>query len=447
LKIIGAVTPAGWSAVSRVVIVLAISVLLGLAVGHVFLVLSIVLAIYLAIQLWNVLRLEHWLRRRRVEDPPDISGIWGEVVAIISRIYRRKQHHKAQVTGLLREFRRLTTAMPEGAILLGPEHEILWFNPRVARWLGLRRKRDIGIRIENLVRHPDFVEYLRTGEPAEGVIVQDAVDPACWYSFHLVRTGAEERHLLMVRDISREQHLQSMRKDFVANASHELRSPLTVISGYLDALADDQKLDPTWNSPVLEMRRQAERMNAIIDSLLSLSRLESGEPPNDEQPVDIGGMLALLRKEVLTREERPQKVSVVLDSDALLRGNETELHSIASNLVSNAVKYTPREGEIEMRWWTDAAGGHLSVRDTGIGIASEHIPRLTERFYRVDAGRSRSMGGSGLGLAIVKHALQRHGATLTVESEEGVGSTFTCHFPVGRIVARDRVPAAVSQQS
>jgi two-component system phosphate regulon sensor histidine kinase PhoR len=447
LKIIGAVSPAGWSAVSRAVIVLGISVLLGLAVGRVFLVLSIVLATYLAIQLWTLLRLEHWLRRRSVEDPPDISGAWGEVVAIISRIYRRKQHHKAQVTGLLREFRRLTTAMPEGAILLGPEHEILWFNPRVARWLGLRRKRDIGIRIENLVRHPDFVEYLRTGEPEEGVVVQDAVDSSCWYSFHLVRTGAEERHLLMVRDVSREQHLQSMRKDFVANASHELRSPLTVISGYLDALADDQKLDPTWNSPVLEMRRQAERMNSIIDSLLSLSRLESGESPANEQPVDIGGMLALLRKEVLTREERPQKVSVVLDSDALLRGNETELHSIASNLVSNAMKYTPREGEIEMRWWTDAAGAHLSVRDTGIGIAREHIPRLTERFYRVDAGRSRSMGGSGLGLAIVKHALQRHGATLGVESEEGVGSTFTCHFPAERIVARERVPAAVSRQS
>jgi two-component system phosphate regulon sensor histidine kinase PhoR len=185
-------------------------------------------------------------------------------------------------------------------------------------------------------------------------------------------------------------------------------------------------------------------MNAIIDSLLSLSRLESGESPADEQPVDIGGMLALQRKEVMTREERPHKVSLVLDSDALLRGNESELHSIVSNLVSNAVKYTPPDGEIEMRWWVDDAGAHLSVRDTGIGIASEHIPRLTERFYRVDAGRSRSMGGSGLGLAIVKHALQRHGATLSVDSQEGEGSTFTCHFPANRIVARERLPAVAS---
>jgi two-component system phosphate regulon sensor histidine kinase PhoR len=448
LKIFSAVSPAGWSAVGRAVIVLAISVLIGLAIGRVSLVLAIVLGIYLAVQLCTLLRLEHWLRRRSVEDPPDISGAWGEVVAIISRIYRRKQHHKAQVTGLLREFRRLTTAMPEGAILLGPEHEILWFNPRVAVWLGLRRKRDIGIRIENLVRHPDFVEYLRTGEPEEGVVVQDAVDTNRWYSFHVVRTGAaEERQLLMVRDVSREQHLQSMRKDFVANASHELRSPLTVISGYLDALADDQKLDPTWNTPVLEMRRQAERMNAIIDNLLNLSRLESGEPFASEQPVDVGGMLAVLRKEVLAREGHPKNISVVVESDALLRGKESELHSIASNLVYNAAKYTPADGEIEMRWWTDDAGAHLSVRDTGIGIAAEHIPRLTERFYRVDAGRSRSMGGSGLGLAIVKHALQRHGATLTVQSQEGVGSTFTCHFPADRIVARERLPAVASDQS
>jgi two-component system phosphate regulon sensor histidine kinase PhoR len=447
LKIIGAVSPAAWRAVSRMIVVLSLSLLIGVALGRVALVLAVVLAVYVAAQSWKLLRLEHWLRRRRVEDPPDMSGAWGEVVAIISRIYRRKQHHKAQVTGLLREFRRLTTAMPEGAVLLGPEHEILWFNPRVARWLGLRRKRDIGIRIENLVRHPDFVEYLRSGSPEDGVVVQDSIDATSWFSFHVVRTGAEERQLLIVRDVSREQHLQSMRKDFVANASHELRSPLTVISGYLDALADDQKLDPTWNSPVLEMRRQAERMNSIIDSLLSLSRLESGGPTSNEQPVDIGGMLALLRKEVLTHEERPQKVTLTLDSDALLRGSESELHSIASNLVSNAVKYTPPDGEIEMRWWTDDAGAHLSVRDTGVGIASEHIPRLTERFYRVDAGRSRSMGGSGLGLAIVKHALQRHGATLSVQSQEGVGSTFTCHFPADRVVAREQAPAAVNQQS
>lgn len=434
MKLPGAMSPAGWQSVSRLGMTLLAALLVGLATGRIALAFAVVLGIYAAVQLWNLLRLEHWLRRRRIENPPDISGLWGEVVAIVSRIYRRKQFHRARVTALLREFRRLTTAMPEGAVLLGPEHEILWFNHRAAEWLGLRRKRDFGIRIENLVRHPDFVGYLRSGEPDDGVVVQDTSDLNLWLSFHVVRTGVAERQLLMVRDVSREQQLQSMRKDFVANASHELRSPLTVITGYLDALADDQKLDPTWSAPILEMRRQSERMSTIINDLLELSKLESGEHPLEEEPVDIPGMLALLRKETLSIEHRPHEVRLTLDSSEWLRGVESELHSIVSNLLSNAVKYTPVHGEVELRWWTDADGGHIAVRDTGVGIAPEHIPRLTERFYRVDSGRSRDLGGSGLGLAIVRHALQRHDGTLTIESVEGRGSTFTCHFPAQRVV-------------
>jgi two-component system phosphate regulon sensor histidine kinase PhoR len=433
-KLVEAMTPAGWQSISRLGVTLLAALLVGLATGRIALAFAIVLAIYGAVQLWNLLRFEHWLRRRRIEEPPDISGLWGEVVAIVSRIYRRKQFHRARVTALLREFRRLTTAMPEGAVLLGPEHEILWFNQRAAEWLGLKRKRDFGMRIENLVRQPDFVEYLRSGEEVEGVVVQDPVDFGRWFSFHVVRTGVAERQLLMVRDVSREQQLQSMRKDFVANASHELRSPLTVISGYLDALADDQKLDPTWSAPILEMRRQAERMSTIISDLLELSKLESGGRPLDAEPIDIPGMLALLRKETLALEHRPHEVRLTLDSGAWLKGVESEIHSIVSNLLSNAVKYTPAQGEVELRWWTDDEGGHISVRDTGVGIASEHIPRLTERFYRVDSGRSRDLGGSGLGLAIVRHALQRHDGTLTIESIEGRGSTFTCHFPAERVV-------------
>jgi two-component system phosphate regulon sensor histidine kinase PhoR len=434
LKVFGVLSPVGWRAVIRVGAALLTALLIGLIVGHVALALCAVLILILARQFWNLLRVERWLRRRRVEAPPDLNGAWGEIVAIVSRIYRRKQHHKAQVTGLLREFRRLTTAMPEGAVLLGGEHEILWFNPRAAAWLGLHRKRDFGMRIENLVRQPVFMDYLRTGRPEDGVIVQDAGDLSRWFSFHLVRTGAGERQLLIVRDVSREHYVQAMRKDFVANASHELRSPLTVIAGYLDSLADDQKLDPTWGAPVHEMRRQAERMGTIISDLLELSKLESGERAQDEQPVDVGGMLALLRKEATALDQRPREVRLRLDSDAWLAGVEGEIHSIASNLLSNAIKYTPSDGEVEMRWWTDEDGGYLTVSDTGVGIAPEHIPRLTERFYRVDAGRARELGGSGLGLAIVKHALQRHDAMLKIESVEGRGSTFTCHFPNHRIV-------------
>ena len=433
-KLVEAMTPAGWQSISRLGLALLAAFLVGLATGRIALAFAVVLAIYGVVQLWNLLRFEHWLRRRRIEEPPDSSGLWGEVVAIVSRIYRRKQFHRARVTALLREFRRLTTAMPEGAVLLGPEHEILWFNHRAAEWLGLKRKRDFGMRIENLVRHPDFIEYLHGDEHAEGVMVQDTSDISRWFSFHVVRTGMAERQLLMVRDVSREQQLQSMRRDFVANASHELRSPLTVITGYLDALADDQKLDPTWSAPILEMRRQAERMSTIIRDLLELSKLESGERPLDEEPIDIPGMLALLRKETLALEHRPHEVRLTLDSNEWLKGVENEVHSIVSNLVSNAVKYTPPQGEIELRWWADENGGHIAVRDTGVGIAPEHIPRLTERFYRVDSGRSRDLGGSGLGLAIVRHALQRHEGTLTIDSIEGRGSTFTCHFPLSRLM-------------
>ncbi len=435
-KVFSAFSPSGWQSVSRLGIALFLAFIVGLMTGRVARVMAITLGIYSVVQLWNVLRVEYWLRHRRVESPPDISGVWGEVVTIISRIYRRKQFHRARVTGLLREFRRLTTALPEGAVLLGPDHEILWFNHLAGEWLRLRRKRDVGIRIENLVRHPAFIDYLKTGYPTDGALVQD-LESDRWLAFNVVRTGTAERQLLMVRDVSEEQQLQSMRKDFVANASHELRSPLTVISGYLDALADDENLDPTWNTPVLEMRRQAERMRTIIKDLLELSKLESGEHGQEDQPVDIGGMLALLRKEVMALDQRPRNVRLQLESDALIKGVESELHSVASNLISNAVKYTPPEGEIELRWWTDDDGAHLAVRDTGVGIAEEHIPRLTERFYRVDPGRARSMGGSGLGLAIVKHALQRHDATLEVESQEGVGSTFTCHFPRVRVIPRN----------
>ena len=447
MKLPSSLSTAGWQAATRLAIAVAVALLIGLILGHVWQVLAIVLGAYLLVQLWNLRRLERWLTHRRIEAPPDISGPWGDVIAIIDRIYRRKNYHRSQVTSLLREFRRLTTAMPEGAILLGPDHEILWFNGRAAGWLNLHRKRDVGIRIENLIRHPSFIDYLKHGRPAEGVIVYEPVNGGHHLSFTMVRTRGSERQLLIVRDVSREMRVESIRKDFVANASHELRSPLTVISGYLDALADDQSLDPAWNSPVLEMRRQAERMSSIINDLLELSKLESGERRHIERPIDVGGMLSLLRREAMSLEKRPRSVNVQAESDEWLLGAETEVHSIVSNLLTNAVKYTPADGEVVLRWWTDESGGHISVRDTGVGIAAEHIPRLTERFYRVDPGRAREVGGSGLGLAIVKHALQRHEGTLTIESVPGRGSTFICHFPPHRVVSRADFEQAAAIQA
>lgn len=426
----------GWQYLAKIAVALLIGAAVGLAFGRVAVSLAITLALLLAVQVRNLIRLDRWLRRRSVQRPPDMTGLWGEVIAVTSRIYRRKVFHKRRVLLMLREFRRMTSAMPDGALLLGPMNEILWFNRTAGAWLDLRRKLDFGLRIDNLVRHPDFVEHLAKAgaTPPPRLYMPPPSDR--WLAFRLVTTNTSGQRLLIVRDVTNEARLESMRKDFVANASHELRSPLTVISGYLDTLAEDPDLDPAWQVPVQEMRRQSDRMRGIVQDLLDLSKLEARAGEAERNPVDVGGMLALMRKDVLARPERPEQVNLVLDSDAMLLGSETELHSIFANLISNAVKYTPAAGRIDVRWWTDAEGGHVEVRDTGIGIPAEHVPRLTERFYRVDPGRSRKLGGSGLGLAIVKHALQRHGGRLEIQSTEGKGSRFTCHFPVTRLQRR-----------
>ncbi len=426
-----------WQHLVWIASTVALAAVVGFLFGHAIGFVAIALALLLALQVRNLVRFEHWLRHRTVESPPDMTGLWGEVVAITSRIYRRKVFHKRRVLTLLREFRRMTAAMPDGAILLGPNREILWLNRIAGRWLDLRRKVDHGIRIDNLVRHPAFVEYLEKGGSSAPPRVHLPKQGDRWLEFHLVRASDSALQLMIVRDVTSEARLESMRKDFVANASHELRSPLTVVTGYLDALSDDPALDPAWQEPVREMRRQSDRMRSIVQDLLELSKLEAEGGQAELEPVDVGGMLSLIRKDVLARPEHPETFELTLESDAVLLGSEGGLHSIFSNLVSNAVKYTPADGSIVVRWWTDGKGGHVSVRDTGIGIPAEHLPRLTERFYRVDAGRSRRMGGSGLGLAIVKHALQRHESRLEIESEEGKGSTFTCHFPAARVRAKD----------
>jgi two-component system phosphate regulon sensor histidine kinase PhoR len=390
----------------------------------------------LALQTRNLIWLDRWLRRRSMMKPPNLGGLWGEVVDKAHRLYQRKRFHKRRVHTLLRELRRMTSAMPDGAILLGPTREILWFNRTASQWLGLRRKLDYGLRIDNLIRQPEFVDYVRNGGQGAGPRIHMPKFGDRWFAINLVTTSEWGLQLLIVRDVTTEARLENMRRDFVANASHELRSPLTVVSGYLDSLADDAALDEAWREPVREMQRQSERMKNIVQDLLELSRLEAGGGEAEHVPVDVAGVLALIRKEVMARTGHPGQFDLHLESDAFLLGAESELHSIFHNLVSNAVKYTPSGGHIEVRYWVDGAGAHVAVKDTGIGIAASHIPRLTERFYRVDAGRSRKLGGSGLGLAIVKHALQRHGGQLSIESEEGKGSVFTCHFPPQRVHAR-----------
>ena len=430
-----------WQHLAWIALLLLVALAGGALFGRGIESLAVALAMVVAYEAVNLVRLDRWLRHRATEPPPNMDGLWGEVLATTNRVYRRKVYHKRRVLSLLREFRRMTAAMPDGAVLLGQNREILWFNRTAGQWLGLRRKVDYGIRIDNLVRQPDFVEYLDRRGTVAPPRIHLPNQGSRWILFRLVTASETGQQLLLLRDVTNEARLESMRKDFVANASHELRSPLTVISGYLDALADEPALDPAWRQPVQEMRRQSDRMRNIVQDLLELSRLEAHGGEAEHAPVDVCGMLALIRKDALARPERPATIELRLESDALLLGSEGELHSIFSNLVSNAVKYTPATGRVDVRWWTDGDGGHVEVRDDGIGIPAEHLPRLTERFYRVDAGRSRRLGGSGLGLAIVKHALQRHGGRLEVQSIEGKGSTFTCHFPAARVATRSQVAA------
>jgi len=423
----------GWLSLSvRLALALTIGSIVGLIFHSPMTGLAVVLGLYLLSQFLNLLRVIRWLRADQIALAPDLSGPWGELVAMVARLYRRKQFHKQRLLRLLRELRRSTAAMPDGVVVLNPQAEILWFNRTAARLLGFRGKSDFGLRIENLVRQPEFVRYLRDGDYSGPVIVRSSIGGNQYLSLQIVPYGAGQL-LTLVRDVTREARLESMRKDFVANASHELRSPLTVISGYLETLAQDTEIDPLLHGPLQEMRRQAIRMTSIVQDLLELSRLESSDSDAAASPIDVAALMSQLRQDVLARSLHPANVQVRADSNAKLLGEEIQIHSAFSNLVDNAAKYTPVEGSVQIRWWTDDKGGHFSVTDTGMGIAASHIPRLTERFYRADPGRSRATGGSGLGLAIVKHVLQRHGAHLSVESEEGRGSKFTCHFPRQRI--------------
>ena len=419
-------------ALARLAGILFAGLLFGLLVGPVWLWLLGAACVYLSWQLLNLYRLERWLRLRSRIDPPNLGGIWGDLIGQVVRLHKRKQFHKQRLVQLYRELRRSTAALPDGVIILGTQNEIVWFNRQAARLLGLKRPIDVGLRVDNLIRSPEFVHYLHGDDFAVPLVIRPAVRAELYLALQLVPYGVGQS-LLLVRDVTRQVRLEATRKDFVANASHELRTPLTVISGYLDTLADDPSIDQIWAGPIRDMRIQAQRMNAIIADLLELSRLEStdGEAPRD--PVSVPRMLERMRRDAAAGGDRPDQVSLELESEDGLYGSSQELESAFTNLLVNGIKYTLSDGKVRMRWWTDEEGAYFSVTDSGIGIPAEHIPRLTERFYRVDAGRSRDRGGSGLGLAIVKHALQRHGGWLEVQSTEGKGSAFTCHFPPQRI--------------
>lgn len=413
---------------------LAVALLLGFWFGGVSWWLAGALALYLGHVLRQVYLLDRVLEGEKRLPSFETRGLWAEMFARVDKIRAKARSRKKKYHRLLREVWESTGALRDAGIILNAAHEILWFNPAATRLLGLDPSRDIGNRIDNLVRHPAFVRHL-TNPQGEDVTIPSPRRPDCWLSITLIPYGQSQR-LAIVRDVTRQMKLETMRRDFVANASHELRSPLTVISGYLDALADDDELPESWRQPVEEMQRQADRMTRILKDLIELTRLESSEPSARQEFVDVAALLGEIVNEFRRRDEG-RTIELHIETDAALLGKEVEIHSIAYNLIHNAVRFTPPSGRIDVTWRADGDGAALVVADTGIGIPQDQISRVTERFYRVDPGRSRATGGTGLGLAIVKHALQRHGGTLEIESREGVGSTFTCRFPAARLTRRD----------
>ena len=418
---------------------LALALLAGIWLGNLAWWLAGALALYLAVTLRNLYRLDRALEKG-APVPSDTSGLWAELFSIVVRLRSKSRHRKKRYRKLLREVMQSTRALHDGGIILNAQNEIQWCNRAAVRLLGLNLATDVGHPIDNLIRNPDFVSHLENPGGNTVNIPSPAVEGG-QLSVQIIPYGKNQR-LAIVRDVTREVRLERTRRDFVANASHELRSPLTVIGGYLDAMTHDRGLDRDWRAPIAEMERQVSRMTRILRDLIELTRLESshGEAPLDF--VDVAGMLKFIEREFASSSPAP-RISVHLGTDLALLASEAEVHSIFHNLVSNAVRFTPPDGAVHVRWERNEDGAAFSVKDTGIGIPEELIPRVTERFFRVDPGRSRELGGTGLGLAIVKHALQRHGASLSIESEVGEGSLFTCQFPDGRLVARGGPAQAV----
>jgi two-component system phosphate regulon sensor histidine kinase PhoR len=395
--------------------------------------------LYLAFTLRHLYWLDRALDGHRRVPLFETRGLWAEVFARVEKLRTKARNRKKKYHRLLREVRESTGALSDGGIILNVDNEIMWFNPAAANLLGLNPATDVGHRIDNLLRHPDFVAYLKAPS-GDGIVVPSPRHETGWLHVQIIPYGTDQR-LAIVRDVTNEKNVERTRRDFVANASHELRSPLTVISGYLEALGDAGDVPETWRGPVAEMQRQAERMTRILRDLIELTRLESAEASAARDFVDVTGMLKPIVQEFQGRGG--PSVELVPETDAALLGKESELHSIFYNLVNNAVRFTPPTGSVQVRWRAVDGAAVFEVIDTGIGIPEEQIPRVTERFYRVDPGRSRASGGTGLGLAIVKHALQRHEGELSIVSREGKGSTFSCRFPRERVVFRSDAVSAV----
>lgn len=390
------------------------------------------LLVYLAWHLYRLLRLTGLIRQRRRIHPPYPPGLWGEIHRALEQAQTSRRKRKRDLVRFASRFRKVAAAMPDGLVLLDRNQRIDWANPAANTLLNIRFPADERKRILDLLRYPFLDEYLSAADFSHPLEFPSPNDSGLVISLQIIPFGKKKRdRLLVVRDITQVFNLNQIRKDFVANVSHELRSPLTVFAGFIENLIHAPKL-PAQERPLLLMQQQSRRMESTINDLLTLSQLEMGQKEHIQKLIPVPFLLVELIEEArnLSGKQSHRFLSEI-DPDLGLLGNESELRSAFSNLIFNAVKYTPPRAEIRVFWKFEDRKARFAVRDSGEGIATRHIPRLTERFYRVDKGRSRQSGGTGLGLAIVKHVISRHGGELDIQSKVGMGSTFHCDFSEG----------------
>lgn len=387
----------------------------------------------LAYHVWQMRSLARWLEAGEGLHPPRAYGAWDRLHALLVRSRRESARREAELAHAVARWREAARALPDGVVLL-EQDRIDWCNDMARLHLDIDPAKDAGRPITHLVRIPAFVAYLEKGDFARPVIAQSPHFAERVLSLQVVEYGAQQR-LVLSRDITQFQRVERTRREFVANVSHEMRTPLTVIAGFIETLRDER--DPKAAAHYLDlMAEQATRMQHLVEDLLTLSSLESAPPPPMEEVVDVRGLLERLGAEARALSSGRHHIEVQGEAAFDLLGSDKELASAFGNLVSNAIRYTPEGGTVRLRWREAPDEATFDVEDTGIGIAPEHIPHLTERFYRVDRGRSRETGGTGLGLAIVKHALVRHGAALDIQSAPGKGSRFSARFSGPRLRPR-----------
>ena len=415
--------------ITRIASTIIVSGLIGYLFGHTFLIVSLVCIGLLAWHYNHLFKLINWLWQGKSIAPPLATGIWGRIYDGLYRRIRKQRLKQKQLNERIRKFRDGAEALPDAALVLSNELTILWGNKKASQLLGVRWPEDVGQRIDNLIRFPEFSKYLTSGNYDIPCLTISPINHALQLELRMMAYGSDQV-LLLARDISKIQRLEKMRRDFVANVSHELKTPLTVVRGYVEMVqASDAALEPHWQKAFTTIETQVSRMDRLVEQLLVLSRIENNVKDDSHQQVDLSRLILTIVEDVQwLNQDKNHTINDFISTDIKVMGNEHELKSACMNLISNAIAYTPSNGIIDVTLRNDGNKIRFSVKDNGPGIKPEHVNRLTERFFRVDMSRSRNTGGSGLGLAIVKHVLNHHNAELSIESEWHKGSEFIIYF-------------------